>query len=438
MVSYGFCIPDNVCEFRTVSLNAPPGSPLYELRAVQNPRPSDSGDTEESYHILSIFFPFIPAPRTIEMSVFSPYLFDAVSIMSANERELDYLRAEGSTFVSEYGNSRRAFAALNQMIVELISHMMRMNAGGYLSRQAQNQKQVNAKTYRQNQIKLSQHALGVSALILDIGKVTEVEAGITSAQGKLNENLKRLSDHFDDNVVNRIKSLVLERDSFVRPGELLLKTSVFGLLPDSMRQCLHEFIEEIQKQASKLPTSSPLHAAWSYIIYATFICFCVKLYKKFKLSLPSTTRNRVASFPDRLQTWIFFLLDNYRDIEPEEDEEFDYPATMDDQTIVEGIEDLVRNLRSQNSKILSDIEQFTGKSEDGGEWLSGNWLRWSWLVIEGEVVQIAEDPFRFLEQGALENDPKQLARSLSLDYYLYIPQNEDDNVPLCAERARST
>lgn len=105
MLGYGFSISQNPFDHYAVGFRVPPGSPLEEARAWRATRSSKANkksktDDSYRYYIFNADHPRTKASRCLETSIFSQDLFDSISILSANFRELqsDKFRLTGSVF----------------------------------------------------------------------------------------------------------------------------------------------------------------------------------------------------------------------------------------------------------------------------------------------------------------------------------------------------
>ena len=83
-------------------------------------------------------------------------------------------------------------------------------------------------------------------------------------------------------------------------------------------------------------------------------------------------------------------------------------------------EEVLETMRTRNSAVFSELAGFTGDWQGDNWWLSPNWIRWAWMLIEQESVQVPDDPLRMLAAG----EPGQESVMLSTASYLYIPQEQ--------------
>ncbi|PGG99969.1 hypothetical protein AJ80_09255 [Polytolypa hystricis UAMH7299] len=433
MVSYGFCIPGNVCDYRTVALNAPPDTPLYEAKRVQEAEyPSPENEPREfGYYVFNIFNPFVADESTTERSVFSRDLFDATSIMAANDRELQSLQVEKERIYipsEEYGNSRCVLAALGQIAVELISHLARNRVGGFLDKEPQSQKQRHAKFYREGQRMISEHALTVTGWMLSRAKEINLETTPATSIRRLDDYLSRLPpERSDETTIKRLKSLIEDRESIVKyDGELFKDDKILSVLPPRIRQSCHSFLNDVMYEAKNIFGNSGMPMEATFLRYAIFLCICAAAYRHLhagQQQLEGPQTGHTDSLPPRVKRWIEILLEN--NPAPPTDEGWVFPDD-DDEMLLVNFDALVENIRSSDRKVFDDMKQFTGPWNEDEPWLSGNWLRWSWLIVQDEVIQLVRDPLRFVTDEEYQVGPTQLSAYLKSEPYLYIPQLPSD------------
>lgn len=97
MVGYGFAIASNPFDHYSVGLRVPPGSPLTETRSW------NTGKREEDYkcYIFTVEHPRAISASCLESSLFSFDLLDSISVLSANDRELQAMMEAQKTYISE-------------------------------------------------------------------------------------------------------------------------------------------------------------------------------------------------------------------------------------------------------------------------------------------------------------------------------------------------
>ena len=397
MMNYGFCLADNSCEYRIVSLRTPPGSPLYEAKMQQAqmyPHLATGRDADEHYYVFNIFYPLLAPESTMENTIFSPALFNAVSVLAANVRELETLAISEQAIQipgQVYGNSRNVLAALSQIIIELITHIVKLRASAQ-DGLPRNLKQSNAKTYRDSQIMLSEIALIIAAWTL----VRARQHGDSSDEWSqikepLNAHMSRIPPgKFPKEVTSRIKVRVLERKSLLRHGgELFTFDELFGQLPDALQEPCKTCLRRILVHAERaIPVLNGMADA-SPFAFPLFLCLV-------------TATSSPEEKPHRLDRWIRFILDKYP---PPPDDVTWMLEDEDDESLAASFDALL----SSSPNLLAGAPGFTP---------SPNWIRWAWMVVEQESVHVPDDPMRLLATDGLG----QGAVMLSTVSYLYIPQ----------------
>ncbi|KAL2840727.1 hypothetical protein BJX68DRAFT_271501 [Aspergillus pseudodeflectus] len=419
MMNYGFCLPDNPCDYRTVALRAPPGSPLQVVREQQRQLfPNMNTDSEDPYYVFNIFYPLLAPGTPMEHSIFSPALFNAVSILAASQRELEALEvSEHEIRISNaYGNSRAALAAISQIIIELITHIVRLRSSGPGSREPANLKQTHAKIYRDSQIRLSESALVIAAWSLKRARVHGLRGDWEGTKRLLGEHMARIpKGKFPDAVQSRIQVRILERPSILTAtGELFSFDELLSLLPDEVRKHCQECSSTVLKNASRnIPALRGITAQASPFRFPLFVCFVVAVHITNRHKHDIGSGESHSFLPPRLSQWASFMLDHY--LPPPDDVAW---AVEDegDETLLGEFDEVLETMRAQNSEIFSKLEPFTGGWQGDAWWLSPNWVRWAWMMTEQECVQAPEDPLALLSSEGSGNV------MLSTETYLYIPQ----------------
>jgi hypothetical protein len=428
-MNYGFCLANNPCDYRTVSLRAPPGSPLHFAREQQKqlfPNSSKS-DAEDPFYVFNIFYPLLAPDIPMEHSIFSPALFNAISVLSANQRELETLEiSEHAIQISNtYGNSRAAISALSQIVIELITHIVRLKSSEPAeSKQPRNLKQIHAKLYRESQISLSESALVIASW--------SVQRSCTHGlQGSWDETKRLLSQHmsriprgkFPESIQSRIQVRILERPSILlHSGELFSFPELLSLLQHCEADVLptaQECFDTILRTASRrIPALRGIDKNASPFRFPLFACFVVAVHTTNRHKRSSVSSHERQSFlPQRLSRWASFLLDHY--LPPPDDVAWAL-EDEDDDGLVSEFDKVLGELRERNKDIFKNLEPFTGGWHGNADawWLSPNWVRWAWMMTEQETVQVPEDPLALLER----RDGEGGSVMLETETYLYIPQ----------------
>ena len=419
MLNYGFCIPENPCEYRSVRLRSPPGSPLDEAKARQLQQfPWLKEDTEDNlkYYVFNISYPLSDLAAPIELAIFSPDLFHAVSILTANDRELETLEiTEKSMRIPShiYGNSRNSIATLSQILKELITHAVKLKVSGISLKESKNLKQHSAKTYRQSQIMLSQTAAVVADWTLTWAKNQDAIRAQKEKESFLDDYLSHLpSTIFSGKTIGRIRSKVLQHRSLVESiGELFQYQDLFTIIPCEMqepcRNTLHSILTYAEDRIGSLEIDDPT----AMFGFSLFLCWVAAAYRSTTAS--ALKENIILS---RLTKWCSFLFDKYP--APPDDVSWELPEE-EEEAMLSQFDDVLDHIYAQEPELFRSNFQ-SAHSVDGKWWVSPNWLRWAWLVLGQETVNIPSDPLlHLLEEKCLAVTG---SIELSTTCYLYVPQ----------------
>lgn len=441
MMNYGFCIPDNPCDYRVVSLRTPPGSPLSEIKMhheQQFPQSRKRDQEEDKYYVFSIAHPLLSSNQPLELSIFSPDLLRAISVIAANDRELETLKMDQDGFripLEPYGNSRNLIASLNQISIELISYIQKLEFSARQLGSPRNLKQLYAKQFRESQIQLSRTACLCAHWTISLSRATGAEEAFVDANGKerhVESLLSRIPPGtLSGGTADQIRSRILNRASLLPPhkhGEVFQFTGLFRLLPTQMQKscenCLRGIMSEAE-QAIVIGEDGPpdtgraeeRNGPHSLLAFGTYICFIVAVYRRDNESLSP-----------RLGKWCRFLLDTYTP--PPTDVAWALPDE-DDEAILSAFDQLIDGHLSDD--LLSDVSPFVGRQPGHGQrteedwWLSPNWLRWAWLVLEQEtIMNMVDDPLEYIVTTPEASVPGAGIRTKN---FLYIPREDLTYVP---------
>ncbi|KAL4788167.1 hypothetical protein BJX76DRAFT_353466 [Aspergillus varians] len=416
MMNYGFCIVNNPCDYRTVGLRAPPGSPLYFAREQQKQLfPNSTNDTEDPFYVFNVFYPLLAPGIPMEHSIFSPALFNAISVLAANQRELETLEISEHAIqiANTYGNSRAALSAISQIIIELITHIVRLKSTEpERTSHPRNLKQTHAKIYRESQITLSESALIIAAWSLKRSRLHGLQGGWDETKRLLSEHMARIPrGKFTEPVHSRIQVRILERPSIVsNTGELFAFNELLDLLPATegeLRTTAQESFQTILATTSRrIPALRGTDETTSPFRFPLFVCFVVAVHMK------SSRQGQCQSLlPPRLSRWASFVLEHYPS--PPDDVAWAL-EDEDDEALLGEFDEVLERLRGRKVEVFGRLKSYTGAN---AEWLSPNWVRWAWMMTEQECVQVPEDPLALLGSRGGGGDVM-----LSTETYLYIPQ----------------
>ncbi|KAE8373064.1 hypothetical protein BDV26DRAFT_285433 [Aspergillus bertholletiae] len=414
MMNYGFCLPNNPCDYRIVSLRAPPGSPLQMARSQQLQMfPGLAKETEDHYYVFNIFYPLLAPDSLMEHSIFSPALFNAVSILSANNRELETLEiSEHSIRIPDaYGNSRTTLAALSQIIIELITHIVKLRSSGADLQHPGNLKQTHAKIYRDSQIILSETALIIAAWTLNRARQHNLGGSWEEKKQLLGSHMARVpSGKLPEEIRSRIQVRILERQSVLaNNGELFVLDDLLEVLPAEMQQPCKMCLQGVTQNAGRAIPMLRGSLEASPFAFPMFLCFIRAAHTA------GESHRETASLPSRLSKWATCLLENYP--APPEDVLWAL-EDEDDEQLLAMFDTMLEDMKARDGAIFAGLEKFTGEWQGDNWWFSPNWLRWAWMITEQESVQVPEEPLALLAAGP----PGQGQVMLSTASCLYIPQ----------------
>lgn len=423
-MGYGFCSRGNICDYRSVILRAPPGSPLSEAKDDHRQQFPDSElSKEDKYYVLNVFYPLGSSFDILEGSVFSQDLLDAVSILSANNRELAYLQfAQDRIYIprSPYGNSRNILAALSQIVVELISHVVRLKGIASRNGKPQNQKQMLADIYIDSQRKISESAIAIAEWTLSQGR--GAHGGSKKVEKAfIDSHMSMLPpDRFDCETISRMESIILNRRSLLPDcGELVHYENLRTLLAPTIEIFYSIFFENILMLAVARGDKNPM---FTHIAFSTFLCFLVAIDKTASSKGQGTQTGVFGKgLPPRLQKWARFLPQEYS--EPPEDVAWVLPDE-DTEQFLSQFEDSLARVRKSSPTDFSVMAQLIDNWEGDEWWLSSNRIRWAWMVVEQESVEVPNDPLKFVAA----QDAPSAREVLSMSHYLYIPRIEEEQL----------
>lgn len=419
MANYGFCIPGNVCDYRELALNPPPGTPLRVAKERRHEL-FPQVPMKDKYYIYNIFYPLPADIHTLETSMFSRDLLDAAGVLSLSpprgiddlviEEDRIYIRTE------RYGNSRYLLSALGHITKALVHSVRTLKSSPYFNAKPQNARQNSAKQYRHAQVYLAECAIAVAEWTLSRAK--NQEGTMPEVSNRLDSVLRDVSDEWlDGRHRERIQLLIEERPSALRYcGELFKDEQVSQALSGNARLPFKNFIiPAVENMSVNEPNRRMLQ---SMAMYTLFICFCAAAYRNIDEHEKLPNDHPRSVLPARLHRWVTFLMTHYP--VPSSDEHW----VLEDNTL----EDSLRNLEEE----LMDKERAPGNArikhldplarrwrvQDRKNWYRGNWLRWAWLTAEKETVELLNDPLQphYKEEKVLGSE------LFSEDLYLYIPQ----------------
>ena len=123
LLAYGFTIENNPFDHLVISIKAPPGSPLDLARETW--KQDLRSDPEKRCFIFDHKHPESTSAIALETSLFSFDLLDSISILCANEREMQSMMAKNQSLMSyclgkqpKFQDGRIILATLSQLLRE--------------------------------------------------------------------------------------------------------------------------------------------------------------------------------------------------------------------------------------------------------------------------------------------------------------------------------
>lgn len=379
-MNYGFCLPNNPTDYRIIKLGVKPDSYLSKAKSRQIELfPEVANNKEDHYYIFNVFYPLLGPDTAMEHSIFSPALFNSLTIMHANERERKQIEITESaiSIPAGYGNGHSTLAALSQVSFELISHIMMLEATGQ-DRQLQpaNLKQAFAQIYRNGLLTLDKAALVIATWTLARARAHNQSENWEDIKTLLNEHIAQIPEgHFPAETLSRIRVRILERESLLKKnGELFRLGELFSLLPADMQTASRDCFNHVLAQAGQ---AVPSLQTDPQALFALVLCLLVATGRS------PQARPHLSS---RLTRWVDFLVEQY-------------PLSVKPSETSETTDNLIQFVQIEQAQTWAAQDGVRWLSEDSG-WLDPNWLVWAFNVAEAEMVLIPHEPLQVL---AMEN-----------------------------------
>ncbi|KAJ5168386.1 uncharacterized protein N7482_003980 [Penicillium canariense] len=376
LMNYGFCLPNNPTDYRIVKLGVKPDSPLSKAKDRQIEMfPQVANNSDDHYYIFNVFYPLLAPDTAMEHSMFSPALFNSLTVMHANERERRHIEiTETSISIpTAYGNGHSTLAALSQISFELIAHIMMLEATGQ-NRQLQpaNLKQTYAQIYRNGQLTLDKAALVVATWTL--ARAREHNRGESWEDIKilLNEHMAQIPEgHFSAETLSRIRVRILERESLLKKnGELFRLGELFSLLPANMQEASRNCFNHVLAKAGQLV---PALQTDPQAMFSLVVCLLV--------ATGQSPQARPQLSP-RLTRWVDFLVEQYPPL--------GFPLGTSE-TMVQ-LNQLVQGEQAQAWAVQDGMYWLS----EGSGWLDSKLLAWAFNVVEAEMVLTPHEPLQVL------------------------------------------
>ncbi|KAK5048076.1 hypothetical protein LTR84_006266 [Exophiala bonariae] len=367
LLSYGFTIRDNPFDHYVISINAPPGSPLSEVRKWKK---DNRSDPLSRCFIFDYRHPTTTSAIAIELSVFSFDLLDNVSVLCANEREQGIMQSHQQTLMSLFlpfedtpcfPDGRIILATLSQLLLDCTARASRLKTTDPNTHEpgltARNSRQKNAKVYRDSQLQIVETAAAVCTFVLK-GAVQDMKA---------KDILEEMQHDLPTTIAQSLQTLVTHYDKrLTRPFELLSVASVIDMLPKSVSSGIVQCLSELE--ACLGTQSGPQRKA--VLDKSKFAIILSALYSELDQGIQ--LRRRVRSWLEQLVQWYPLDADSWAYVPTDEEEP--PPALM--------------NLLRCGGHMSSTVSDFNTK-----QWLRPDRICWGWNVMEEQIVQVPTSVF---------------------------------------------
>jgi hypothetical protein len=385
MLGYGFAIPSNPFDHFSVGLRVPPGSPLAQTRTWY---PDKKKDADFQCYIFNINHPRTKSASCLEASVFSFDLLDSISILCANDRELQTMFESKKTYIgaklasrtkSDNRNLLHTFAQLYRECQQRLTRLQGSDpkSNGEVARTPQ---QRYAQIYRDSQVEI----LATATLVC---KYTLLRARTNQSIEEVLQIIPAASDssHLDQTATSNLQRLVHRHVPLTQSHELFGFAELSQFLPTEESKAVLAILETIPRSTPDSPRVR--------------LAVLLAVLRSTKLRL----RPRFRTWLDKLDSWY--------------DSSWSTLSTdLDGSSDAENIHTLLTQLAESAEKhthgqILLSQGLLSGKSL--GESIDLKGLIWAWNVIGEESVQVPNGLVPARDGGGEED-----AGSL----LLYIPQ----------------
>ncbi|KAJ5460324.1 uncharacterized protein N7458_001876 [Penicillium daleae] len=348
LMNYGFCLPNNPTDYRIIKLGVKPDSNLSKAKNHQIELfPEVANNKEDHYYIFNVFYPLLGPDTAMEHSIFSPALFNSLTIMHANERERKQIQITESAI------------SIPPSLRKWPQH-----SGSTISDQL--------RIYRNGLLTLDKAALVIATWTLARARDHNRGESWEDIKTLLNEHMLQIPEgHFSVETLSRIRVRILERESLLKKnGELFRLGELFSLLPADMqaasRECFNHVLAQAGQQVSSLQTNPEA-------LFALVLCLLVATGRS------AQARPELSS---RLTRWVDFLVEQY-------------PMLTVPSVASDTVDQLIQFVQSEQAQTWTAQDGVHWLSEDSG-WLDSNWLKWAYTVAEAEMVLIPHEPLQVL------------------------------------------
>lgn len=258
LLAYGFTIQNNPFDHLVIGIKVPPGS-LLEVARTWNP--DLRSDPEKRCFIFDHQHPQATSAPALETSLFSFDLLDSISVLCANEREIQSMFERKQTLISyclgdepKFADGRLILATLSQLLRDCSARTQRLRATDpaliNLGQTPANSKQYNAKVYRDSQLNIVETAVAICKFVLRYAtrEPADDEKIFASLRGDLS-----------DSVFQSLRNLTKRHTRLIRPFELLTSETILEMIPNNpsvhIRKCLSDLEDILQTNVAGAESS---------------------------------------------------------------------------------------------------------------------------------------------------------------------------------------
>lgn len=369
LMAYGFTIQNNPFDHLVISLRVPPGSPLEIARSW---KPDWRSDPEKRCFLFDYRHPESTDAVAIEVSIFSFDLLDSISVLSANERELQAMFARKQTLMSyslsdqpKFQDGRLILATLSQLLRECSVRVERLAASDPArmnpATKPQNAKQQNAKVYRDSQLDIVETAVAVCTFVLRSATIESTKY----------EVLDGLRGKFSSSAYQNLQELVKRHRRLTRPFELLSPDAMLEMLSTELSESLRKFLSDME--SNRQPNNDATTRGPTTL--------CDKSRLALMLSALYSEYTHGVKLPQRITEWIEQLTEWY----PLDPETWAYVPTSGPWAPGEEPPTELVDLLSVGAAMSPVLAESSFK-----RWLRPERICWGWNIMEEEKVLIPQ------------------------------------------------
>ncbi|ETN37822.1 uncharacterized protein HMPREF1541_07445 [Cyphellophora europaea CBS 101466] len=384
LLSYGFIIPDNPFDHVLLSISPPPGTLLDIVRSWT---PDQRSSPDRKPYLLEVNHHKGHSASCFESSVFGFDLLDAVSVLSANEREAQAMYNAKKTLVSfglasphNFDDFRNFLGIFGQLELKCRAGASRLKST-YPTQPPVTPKQQTGKAYRDIQYRIYSTAAAVCRYIL-------LRAHM---DGTLDDSrvLAVLQQDLSPEAYVNLQAQLVRHTPITYPNELLSVDGFLSMLPQ-------DYLEELQDTMKNIPKRSNDSSGARQAETSTQGHFA------FLISAAYHFYSRGTRLPKRLSLWIEKIIAWY----PPDDPNWSYvpepgpwePGTEPPQGLV---------------ALLEARDEFVGErngSPNPEGYIRWHWLKrpslcWGWNVMHEETIQVSKEITELASTSGADTDP---------------------------------